>query len=172
MSLGARRSMEAGHVMNVTMATICTPNVSVSIYRLFPNTDSGLRLRMFLGLENKFYWCHWSDVVKDITRPIIIWSERSSSKVVTPENCPSSKKQWNYFLCVRLGHRKCPSNNWAKVPRWIGCCCSPSSWWASKLQQILIISLLLWSTSSLPQIKSKIYIYLKRSDLSSFYSIN
>ena len=160
MSLGARRSMEAGHVMNVTMATICTPNVSVSIYRLFPNTDSGLRLRMFLGLENKFYWCHWSDFVKDITWPIIIWSERSSSKMVTPENCPLCKK-----------NRKCPSNNWAKVPRWIGCCCSPSSWWASKLQQILIIFMII-VIKSLPHIKSKIYLYLKRSDLSSFHSIN
>ena len=58
---------------------------------------------------------------------------------------PRLKKRWNYFLCVRLGHRKCPSNNWAKVPRWIGCCCSPSSWWASKLQQILIILWFLWS---------------------------
>ena len=32
MSLGARRSTEAGPVMSATMATICTPNVSVSIH--------------------------------------------------------------------------------------------------------------------------------------------
>ena len=41
-------------MMNVTMATICTLNVSVSIYRLFPNTDSGLRLRMFWVLRTSF----------------------------------------------------------------------------------------------------------------------
>ena len=86
------------------MATICTPNVSVS-------TDSSLQIwrdwtlvwsGIVLGLQNKFYWCHWSDVVKDITRPIITWSEylRSSLKMVTSTHCflSSFSKQWTYFL--------------------------------------------------------------------------
>ena len=86
------------------MATICTPNVSVS-------SDSSLQIWRdwtlvwsgnVLGLQNKFYWCHWSDVVKGITRPIITWSEylRSSVKMVTSGHCflSSFSKQWTYFL--------------------------------------------------------------------------